>query len=183
MRRRLRDFLRPIDAKLILALTALIVTVTVCYGFVQRGDHITSAEKSVTTLTHQVDQLLDENRDLHDQLQRIERRSMRREHAAAKDRELLSRELLRLTEWLRANGIRVPAATYRPTVQPSAPAATTSPQGGSQVGQGGSGGGGNPGGNPGGPDNPAQGNGAAVTIGPDGVSIDLPGDLPDIRLP
>lgn len=197
--RRVRDFLRPLDFKLILALTALIVTVTVCYGFVQRGDHITSAEASVQTLTGQVDRLLDENASLHDQLSRIERRSARRERAAAADREALARELVRLTEWLRANGIRVPTATYQPPVSSSAPAATRpsgdhaqAPTGGPSSqppssspgnghGQGhGPGGVGHGGGHGGGK---GHQNDASVHVGPNGVSIDLPGDLPDIRLP
>lgn len=203
--RRVRDFLRPLDFKLILSLTALIVTVTVCYGFVQRGDHITSAEASVQTLTGQVDRLLDENASLHDQLTRIERRSARRERAAAADREALSRELLRLTEWLRANGIRVPAATYRLPVSSSTPASahsgggghaqaqsdgpsspapqqpSSSPGNSNGHGQGhGPGGVGHGGGHGGGK---GHKNGASVHVGPDGASIDLPGDLPDIRLP
>lgn len=165
---RLRRFFRPLDAKLILALAALIVTATVCYGFVQRGDHITSAERSVEQLTGQVDRLLDENASLHDQLQRIERRTVRREQAAAADREALSRELLRLTEWLRANGIRVPAATYRPTSAPrSAPASSHGGQPHASKGPGQHQGGGSVD-LPGNSDGHSQGNGPPAHVGPRG---------------
>lgn len=186
--RRIRRIVRPIDAKLILALTALIVTVTVCYGFVQRGDHITSAERSIEDLTEQVDRLLDENTSLRDQLTRIERRSARREKAAAHDREVLSRELLRLTEWLRANGIAIPsragASTSGGRVSPiaSPPQAGSGSGGGAAAGPG-AGGPGPQGGSGDGEPSPGSSDGAAVHVGPDGVSIDLPGDLPDVRLP
>jgi hypothetical protein len=179
-----RRFFRAVDAKLILALAALLVTVTVCYGFVQRGDHISSAERSVEDLTGQVVRLLDENGRLHDQLQRIERRTVRREQAAAEDREALSRELLRLTDWLRANGIQVPASTYQSESSPrSEPASSSSQAGrqpqasqGSQAGPGHSGshGPGNSGG---------HSNGATVHAGPGGVSVDPPGDLPNPHVP
>lgn len=143
MRRRL---LRGLDVKFVLALVALLVSATICWGFVQRGQHITEAEQSVTQLSGQVGSLIEENRRLHRQLGRSERVAAHRAREAAREREALRLELLGLINFLRSHGLDVPArgSVYAGPSYPPPTAPVSSPQqsgGGSHASGGGSTGG------------------------------------------
>lgn len=112
---------RGLDVKFILSLAALLVVGTICFGFVQRGNHITSAEESVSALSAQLGDLSAENRRLRHQLDTIQHRSAARDRQAARERDALLRELVRLNEFLRTHGIDVPAPTVYVTRTYAAP--------------------------------------------------------------
>jgi hypothetical protein len=182
-----RRLFRAIDARLILALILLLVAGTICWGFVQRGRHITEAEKSVTELSSQVAALLDKNERLNRQLAQGERAATRRSERAARERDALQRELLRLINFLRESGIDAPLTSSRsfvppgggestatvsqPQPQPSGPSQPPgqsgpgSPGGGTQPNHPGHNGGGNP---------PPDGDGVDVDAGPIHVHVPLP---------
>ena len=182
----MRRLFRAVDARFLLSLTALVVAVTICWGFVQRGDQIEESEAAVASLSAQLGEVSADNRRLHRQLTRIDRESQREERQAARERELLLRELVRLNRWLRENGIVVPVAT---TSRPASEAGgqsgsrqggdgnqpTPAPPNGNDSGNGSSPGNGSPGGG-GKPDSPgkapahsnAGGNGNGGGHGPGG---------------
>lgn len=107
--------LRAVDARFLLSLTALLVTATICWGFVQRGAHITEAEEAISSLSTQLADVSADNRRLHRQVEHMNHRATRQYHRAIRDerhasaeRDALLAELERLADLLRREGIPVP---------------------------------------------------------------------------
>ncbi len=106
----MRRLLRAVDVRFVMALAVLLVATTICWGFVQRGDHIGESERAVTSLSTQLSEVSEDNRRLRKRVLGIAQRAAREDRLAHQEQVLLLRELARLNHWLREYGVVVPNA-------------------------------------------------------------------------
>lgn len=126
---------RLVDWKFLVALAALLLVSTTCYGYFQRGNQNERLISSLSATTSQVDRLNDQI-DRNSKSARAERLALLRQNevllSTTKTQQVQLRAqkslLTAIAKYLRAHGINVPSTVVPPPSTPAHPRTTKHPR-------------------------------------------------------